>query len=109
MSSWDPGAYPRGDGRVSCTIEAPSAEVVIRSPRRRNAISPGMMVDLREIVERLSAREDLSVVVIRGEGEAFCAGGDLRSVRAHLLTGTAGAGMCARLGAFWPWLALMTG
>ncbi len=95
MSCWDPGRYPRGDGRVSCTIEAPSAEVVIRSPRRRNAISPGMMVDLRAIVERLSSRDDVSVVVIRGEGAAFCAGGDLRSVRAHLLSPQAGAGMCA--------------
>ena len=95
MICWDPGSYPRGDGHVSCTIEAPSAEIVVSSPRRRNAISPGMMADLRAIGERLSTRDDVSVVVIRGEGAAFCAGGDLRAVREHLLTPSAGAGMCA--------------
>ncbi|MFT5684408.1 MAG: ethylmalonyl-CoA/methylmalonyl-CoA decarboxylase [Myxococcota bacterium] len=94
MRRWDPRDFPRGDGRIFCTIEAPSAEIVISSPRRRNAVSPGMMADLAEVVGRLEAQKDLSVVVIRGEGAAFCAGGDLRAVREHLLTPEAGAGMC---------------
>jgi ethylmalonyl-CoA/methylmalonyl-CoA decarboxylase len=95
MSGWDPRDFPRGEGRIFCTIDAPHAELVISSPARRNAISPGMMADLGEAVERLAARDDLSVVLIRGEGAAFCAGGDLQVVREHLLEPGAGEGMCA--------------
>ena len=95
MSDWDPGALPRGAGHILCTVKAPLAEILISSPQRRNAISPGMMVDLSGVVAALSLRADISVVLLRGEGDAFCAGGDLRAVRAHLLVPDAGAGMCA--------------
>lgn len=97
MSGWDPGALPRGEGHILCTVKAPSAEILISSPRRRNAISPGMMVDLTEVLNALRLRTDISVVLLRGEGDAFCAGGDLRAVREHLLEPDAGAGMCTHM------------
>ena len=95
MSSWDPHELPRGEGRVICTIDGSFADIVLENTARRNAISPGMMIDLRQIAARLQAEQELSVVLLRGASGAFCAGGDLRAVRQHLLEPNAGAGMCA--------------
>ncbi len=76
---------PRGGGRLGLRLDGPVAELVVDHPERRNAMSPGMMADLLAAVERLAAWDGVAVV-IRGEGRrAFCAGGDLGAVRAHLL------------------------
>jgi ethylmalonyl-CoA/methylmalonyl-CoA decarboxylase len=61
------------------------AELVIDNAARRNAVSPGMMVDLEHALERLEAW-DGAAVVVRGAGtKAFCSGGDLEAVERHLL------------------------
>ena len=53
MTEWNPADLPRGDGRVSLSIDGPIATVVIDQPARRNAISPGMMCDLQDAIEAL--------------------------------------------------------
>jgi ethylmalonyl-CoA/methylmalonyl-CoA decarboxylase len=74
------------------------ARVEISNPRARNALSPGMMADWVRIVSTLEAAA-ISVVLIQGEGPAaFCSGGDLRSVAAHLLEPENAAGMCVVMG-----------
>lgn len=61
------------------------AALVIDNAARRNAISPGMMVDLEQALERLEAW-DGAAIVVRGAGtKAFCSGGDLEAVERHLL------------------------
>jgi len=71
------------------------ARVVFDNPTARNAMSPGMMSDLAQIVERLASTET-AVVLLSGAGpRAFCSGGDLRSVAAHLMEPENAAGMCA--------------
>lgn len=95
MSDWHPGRLPRGEGRVRLEEHGRRAEIVLDSPSARNALSPGMMADLGEIVARLERWEG-GAVLLRGEGDAaFCAGGHLHSVQAHLLEAGGGAGMCA--------------
>jgi enoyl-CoA hydratase/carnithine racemase len=96
--TWDPGALPRGEGEVLLEIEGALARVVIDNPAARNAMAPGMMADLVQIVGRLE-QASVAVVLIRGEGtQAFCAGGDLRSVAAHLMEAEHAQGMCAVMG-----------
>lgn len=94
MSTWHPSRLPRGEGEVRLEQRGGHAELVLASPTARNAVSPGMMADLGERVAALEGGEGLSVI-LRGEGGAFCAGGNLGSVREHLLEPGSGAAMCA--------------
>lgn len=96
--SWHPSRYGRGRGAVRWRLEGAVAEVVLDNPGARNALSPGMMADLEQAVLALEAYSGVGVV-LRGEGSAaFCAGGDLEAVRAHLLEPGAGAGMAGFMG-----------
>ena len=92
--SWDPAGLPRGEGSVGLVIEGPVAHVTIDNPSARNAMSPGMMVDLVQIIGVLEDAQ-VAVVLIRGATDkAFCAGGDLRSVAfGHTLRGFVGLAM----------------
>lgn len=94
----DLGDLPRGRGAVRVTVDGALATVTIDNPEARNAISPGMMVDLVAIVARLEA-EPVAAVLVHGAGDqAFCAGGDLHAVSRHLMDPDAAATMCAVMG-----------
>jgi enoyl-CoA hydratase/carnithine racemase len=78
-------SIPRGTGSIRLEFEQAWAELILDHPERRNAVSPGMMLDLEEAVDQLENWAG-ALVLVRGEGErAFCSGGDLRAVEAHLL------------------------
>jgi enoyl-CoA hydratase/carnithine racemase len=49
-------------------------------PEALNALSPEMARELGDYFEGLSARLEIRVVILRGEGRHFCAGADLNSV-----------------------------
>lgn len=53
------------------------AEVVLANPGRRNAMSTPMTQAWRLAMDQLATLADLRVVLVRGQGDAFCAGGDL--------------------------------
>lgn len=53
------------------------ADVVLARPSVRNAIDDRLVREVTEAFAALSADGALRVVVIRGEGKAFCAGADL--------------------------------
>jgi ethylmalonyl-CoA/methylmalonyl-CoA decarboxylase len=76
---------PRGGGRVWVEQDGPVARLWIDHPARRNALSPGMMLDLGAAVEELRGFGGAAVVVCGAGGRGFCAGGDLEAVQAHLL------------------------
>jgi len=65
----------------------------------RNALSIALMTALQQALNDIGADDSIKVVVLRGAGPAFCAGHDLKEMRA----GTRGAAaervfsMCARL------------
>lgn len=61
------------------------ATVTLNRPRRRNAMTPGMWRGLARIGSELPP--DVRVVVVRGEGESFSAGIDLRLLRAEGVPG----------------------
>jgi enoyl-CoA hydratase/carnithine racemase len=56
--------------------------LVLNRPAARNALSVGLMSALAEALERAAADKECRVVVIAGAGTAFCAGHDLREMRA---------------------------
>jgi enoyl-CoA hydratase/carnithine racemase len=65
---------------VRYEVEGSVARVTIDRPERRNAMSFGVMVGLRESVAAAKADDAVRVLVLTGAGEkAFCAGADLGS------------------------------
>lgn len=62
-------------------LERPSpgvARLVLDNPAQRNAMSADMTRSWGLAIEALAADRDLRVVVVTGEGSAFCSGGDPR-------------------------------
>jgi len=63
---------------VECLADGSVFSVYLNRPDKLNAISSGMLDALEAAVDEARA-EKYRVVVIRGRGRAFCAGGDLGS------------------------------
>ena len=53
------------------------ASLILARPEKHNALSAMMMAELSQAAERLGRDPAVRVVVLRAEGESFCAGGDL--------------------------------
>lgn len=51
--------------------------VTMNRPKRRNALSLEHMNELISCFETIGESKDVSIVILRGEGQAFCAGHDL--------------------------------
>ncbi|QDX25659.1 p-hydroxycinnamoyl CoA hydratase/lyase [Sphingomonas suaedae] len=66
------------NGVVAYTIENGIAWVKYNRPDKRNAQSPTLNRDMMEVLDALEFRDDVGVLVLTGEGEAFCAGMDLK-------------------------------
>jgi enoyl-CoA hydratase/carnithine racemase len=58
--------------------------LVLNRPAARNALSAALMTALGEALGRAARDPAVRVVVIAGEGPAFCAGHDLRELRADV-------------------------
>tara|TARA_R110001606_G_scaffold375899_1_gene534329 strand:+ start:835 stop:1098 length:264 start_codon:yes stop_codon:yes gene_type:complete len=52
--------------------------VVLNRPDRMNALNTQLVTELRETFQSLYFDRSVRVVVLRGEGRAFCAGLDLK-------------------------------
>ena len=59
------------------------AWLTLNRPQARNALSRGLMTALEGALETVAADKAVKVVVIAGAGPAFCAGHDLREIRAE--------------------------
>ncbi|MDG5788303.1 enoyl-CoA hydratase/isomerase family protein [Evansella sp. AB-P1] len=55
------------------------AEIIFNQPRKRNAISFSTINQLSTCLSQLKEDHSVCVLILRGEGEAFCSGGDLKS------------------------------
>ena len=60
------------------------ATLTLARPDKRNAMSAQMIAELHEAADALAADPAVRVVVLTGEGEFFCAGGDLGWMRAQM-------------------------
>ncbi|HYI52323.1 MAG TPA: enoyl-CoA hydratase family protein [Microlunatus sp.] len=62
------------------------ATVTLNRPEKLNPLTFESYADLRDLLHELPTREDVSVLVIRGEGKSFCGGGDVNEIIGELLT-----------------------
>lgn len=53
------------------------ATMTLARPEKHNAMNPAMIDDLAQAAADLAADDGIRVVVLTGEGQSFCAGGDL--------------------------------
>ena len=63
---------------VSFTVENRIAWVKYNRPDKRNAQSPALNRRMYEVIDELEFREDVGLLVLTGEGDAWCAGMDLK-------------------------------
>jgi trans-feruloyl-CoA hydratase/vanillin synthase len=77
---------------VLSRVESRIAWVSFNRPQKRNAMSPGVNRRMLQVIEELEFREDVGVLVLTGEGDAWSAGMDLkeyfRETEAQGLQGT---------------------
>lgn len=58
------------------------ARITLNRPQQFNALSEGLIAELRAALRAAGADEQVRVVVLAAEGRAFCAGHDLKEMRA---------------------------
>ncbi|BAK65462.1 feruloyl-CoA hydratase/lyase [Sphingobium sp. SYK-6] len=63
---------------VKVTLDDGIAWVALNRPEKRNAMSPTVNREMWVALDELEIRDDVGVVVLTGEGEAFSAGMDLK-------------------------------
>ncbi len=62
--------------------DAGIATLTLNRPQARNSLSQGMLRALLDELDSLAADEGVRVVILAGAGPAFCAGHDLKELRA---------------------------
>ncbi|MDX1404609.1 MAG: enoyl-CoA hydratase [Woeseiaceae bacterium] len=60
------------------------ATLTLNRPRQRNALSMALLRELNAALADIADDKNVMVVVIRGNGPAFCAGHDLKEIRADV-------------------------
>jgi methylglutaconyl-CoA hydratase len=65
----------------SLTYEAARgiAEITLCRPEKRNALTPDLVSALHDSLKRAEHDSEVRVVLLRGEGKSFCAGGDIEA------------------------------
>jgi len=68
---------------ILCSIDNGIATITLNRPEKRNAMNTAVLDGLEHYFGELENNTDVRVVVIRGEGRAFCSGLDLRELSAR--------------------------
>jgi enoyl-CoA hydratase len=66
--------------RVTRSDTAGVATLTLNRPNKLNAITPALMVDLREHLEQIAVDDSVRCVILTGAGRSFCAGHDLTAI-----------------------------
>lgn len=65
-----------------CTLDDGVAVVTLNRPTVRNALSGALRAELRVVIDALDADPAVGAIVLTGKDPAFCAGVDLRELKA---------------------------
>ena len=75
------------DAPLILDADGPIATITLNRPAQLNALDVAMAEAFEAAVERLAGRADLRVIVLRGAGRGFMAGGDLGVIQRALTEG----------------------
>lgn len=65
---------------INLTIDGAIATITMNRPAVLNAMTTRLGVDIRDALRALRQNEALKVLILTGEGKAFCAGADMQEV-----------------------------
>jgi enoyl-CoA hydratase/carnithine racemase len=71
-------------------VDGPVATVTLNRPEKLNPLTFEAYADLRDLLAELPHHEGVKVLVLRGEGDAFCGGGDVNEIIGELIAMKAG-------------------
>ena len=71
---------------VHVQYEGNIATVTMSRPEAMNAVNIQMMEELESTFRELKERQDIQIVILKGEGRAFSAGGDIKQMLSNELT-----------------------
>src|SRR6201996_3372310 len=74
---WEHFRFAKSDGVATVTLDR---------PEKLNPLTFESYADLRDLLGELPHHQDVRALVIRGEGKAFCAGGDVNEIIGELIT-----------------------
>jgi len=60
--------------------EGPSAVSTLNRPEAKNAFSPEMIGLWQDCIKNAKADDRVRVIVLTGQGDTFCSGGDIRDM-----------------------------
>lgn len=66
--------------RITYQVDAGVASVALNRPEKRNALDDLTTAELRQAFLLADSDDDVRVILLRGEGPAFCAGADLEQL-----------------------------
>jgi len=58
--------------------------ITLNRPEKRNALHPDMVKHLKKKLDEVEIDDNVKVLIITGEGKAFCAGADLKEIRERM-------------------------
>jgi enoyl-CoA hydratase/carnithine racemase len=76
MTRWEHFDYAEREGVATITFSR---------PERLNALTFDVYADIRDLTDSLRRRQEIRVLVIRGQGRGFCSGGDVDEIIAQLI------------------------
>src|SRR5258708_21603293 len=82
QTMWDPGPTTMTAPLLLRHDQDGIATLTLNRPQARNALSLGLMEALDATLQAIAADPAIRVVVIAAAGPAFCAGHDMREMRA---------------------------
>src|ERR1700682_5128129 len=80
MPTPEQAAISLPDDPALLRIEGPIATITLNRPAAFNSIDLSIAKKLEQLSAEVEANDDVRVLVIEGEGRAFCAGGDLQTI-----------------------------
>jgi len=79
------------DDLVLYETDGPVATIVLNRPEARNALNERLRAQIRKALQVAADDPDIRAIVLRGEGEAFCAGADINELKDRKLPAAAWA------------------
>ena len=65
---------------VAVAVDGSIGRITLDRPDRMNSVTTALASELEEALRELGRRDDVNVIVLRGAGGNFCAGGDFDEV-----------------------------
>jgi len=57
------------------------AKIILNRPKSRNAVNMEMRAELKQVLGFISEDPEIRALILTGAGKAFCAGGDIRTMK----------------------------